>query len=537
MVEIHTPERAAMIAQASTSDPPRVGFVERLASEPPPGERLALGLGPGVSLAEEGRDELTAAWGFGRLIFRSLPGGVRGALCGLGEGVSRHELATRVLAVDGPPGLARLYYHLRQLEERGLLERSARRGPSRLAVLRPLGGAGFRRTVPAPFPLRGDRSYVVSSLALLRRQGRGVVAESPLGWATVVLEDALALEVVLGLLQPAGVDELIRRLEGRAGFGLDRSIEEILQLLIEARIISEAGFDGSTDEERDPRLAMWSSHDLYFHQRSRFGRHQGSFGATFPHVGRLAPPAAVRPPSGTKRIELVKPDLASLHAREPSLGEVMERRASLRSYSSQAMSLEQLATFLYRVARVKETATFEVASPDGREQATVEITSRPYPGGGRAHELELYLAIRACEGVEAGLFHYDPLGHALEEVRPLDTRVDALLRYSCVSALIAEPPPILIVIATRIARVAWKYDTIAYATVLKDVGVLYQTMYLVSTAMGLAPCALGSGSPDMFADATGLDPLVETSVGEFMLGLPERDDHVPSIARTEASHG
>jgi SagB-type dehydrogenase family enzyme len=232
----------------------------------------------------------------------------------------------------------------------------------------------------------------------------------------------------------------------------------------------------------------------------------------------------VRPPSGTKRIELVTPDLASLHAHEASLGEVIERRASIRSYSPQAMSLEQLATFLYRVARVKELGRFEVASPDGRDHATVEVTSRPYPGGGQAHELELYLAIRACDGVDAGLYHYDPLGHALEEVRSLDATVDALLGYSCISAQLAEPPPILIVIAARIARVAWKYDAIAYATVLKDVGVLYQTMYLVATAMHLAPCALGSGSPDMFADATGLDPLVETSVGEFMLGLPDLGD-------------
>jgi SagB-type dehydrogenase family enzyme len=58
----------------------------------------------------------------------------------------------------------------------------------------------------------------------------------------------------------------------------------------------------------------------------------------------------------------------------------------------------------------------------------------------------------------------------------------------------------------------------AYALVLKHVGVLCQTMYLVATAMGLAPCALGTGDSDLFAYATGLDYVAESSVGEFALG-------------------
>jgi SagB-type dehydrogenase family enzyme len=58
----------------------------------------------------------------------------------------------------------------------------------------------------------------------------------------------------------------------------------------------------------------------------------------------------------------------------------------------------------------------------------------------------------------------------------------------------------------------------AYAATLKNVGVLYQTMYLVATAMGLAPCALGAGNADLFAAAVGTDYYAESSVGEFMLG-------------------
>ena len=60
--------------------------------------------------------------------------------------------------------------------------------------------------------------------------------------------------------------------------------------------------------------------------------------------------------------------------------------------------------------------------------------------------------------------------------------------------------------------------SIAYALTLKHVGVVFQTMYLAATAMGLAPCAVGCGDADLFARAAGTDYCAETSVGEFLLG-------------------
>jgi hypothetical protein len=47
--------------------------------------------------------------------------------------------------------------------------------------------------------------------------------------------------------------------------------------------------------------------------------------------------------------------------------------------------------------------------------------------------------------------------------------------------------------------------------------VVYQTCYLVATAMRLAPCGLGSGDAHLAARAFGLDWQQGSSVGEFML--------------------
>jgi SagB-type dehydrogenase family enzyme len=135
--------------------------------------------------------------------------------------------------------------------------------------------------------------------------------------------------------------------------------------------------------------------------------------------------------------------------------------------------------------------------------------------------------VNRCRGLARGIYHYDPVEHQLGR---LDTPRQALQ-----SLLDDCPPPedprnpwqILIVITARFRRVTWKYRALSYATILKDVGALLQTMYLVATALDLAPCALGGGDSERFARIIGRDFFDETSVGEFLLGSrPRRGSRV-----------
>ena len=64
-------------------------------------------------------------------------------------------------------------------------------------------------------------------------------------------------------------------------------------------------------------------------------------------------------------------------------------------------------------------------------------------------------------------------------------------------------PQILFTIAARFNRIAWKYSAIAYSLILKDVGVLLQTLYLTATDLGLGGCAIGTSNIDLFARMTG----------------------------------
>ena len=95
-----------------------------------------------------------------------------------------------------------------------------------------------------------------------------------------------------------------------------------------------------------------------------------------------------------------------------------------------------------------------------------------------------------------------------------------LAQYSRFTAGMAGPPQVVLLLAARFGRVMLTYESIAYALVLKHVGVLCESLYLAASAMGLAPCGLEGGNSDAFCAAAGTDYYEETTVGEFVLGRP-----------------
>src|SRR5262249_44708547 len=149
------------------------------------------------------------------------------------------------------------------------------------------------------------------------------------------------------------------------------------------------------------------------------------------------------------------------------------------------ITVEQLGELLYRTVRTR--MTFE--GSDGQI-----LADRPYPCGGAVHELEIYPLVSSCTGLEPGLWHYDGHEHALERVADAGPATRVLVEQAKSASLMEADPQVLLIVAARFGRIMWKYDTIAYSLTLKHVGVLYQTIYLVATAMGLAVCGMGGGN-------------------------------------------
>ncbi len=296
----------------------------------------------------------------------------------------------------------------------------------------------------------------------------------------------------------------------------------MLRLLLQARLLVR--LDSEADPERDDQsVAQWHPLDLAFHARNRLGRRGPGYGGTFPFKGTFPEPPVRRAPGGGTRIVLPRPDLAAAAAADPPLTTVVEGRRSTRIHDDAApLDVARLGDLLYRTCRVRTVLT----DPESGS----EFALRPYPSGGALYELEVYPVVRLCDGVPPGLYRYDGEAHELELVGDAGPHVDGLLEQARVSALMDEQPQIVLTVAARFPRVTWKYEGMQYSLTLKHVGVLYQTVYLVATAMDIGVCGLGGGDSDLFARAAGLDYLTETSVGEMILGSIPAGHRGPALA-------
>ncbi|WP_405700038.1 SagB family peptide dehydrogenase [Streptomyces sp. NBC_01383] len=368
-----------------------------------------------------------------------------------------------------------------------------------------------------PAPVDTDAAVRLSRFAFCRSRDGVLVLESPLVKFRAVLADRGARELTAALGQPVAA--------GRAGEGTGLGPQESLDVLahlIGAGFAEAAGPDGTFASDTEPKLRQWDFHDLLFHSRVRSGRYDGIFGAVYPYQGEIEPRPAVKPVPPGEAVDLYRPLRRDIDARDPSLTAAIETRRSHRTYGERELTAEELGEFLYRVQRVRVHHTPGADSPGADE-----VISRPYPSGGSLYELELYVTVLRCAGLAPGIYHYDSYGHRLVLVNDAEVDRRSLLNVASRSVGFDVRPDVLITVTSRFQRMAWKYRAMAYATTLRHTGVLYQTMYLVATAMGLAPCGLGNGDADMSARVLGLDYLEESSVGDFLLGTPGQD---PTIA-------
>jgi SagB-type dehydrogenase family enzyme len=312
----------------------------------------------------------------------------------------------------------------------------------------------------------------------------------------------------------------LKQLRRQAGFpGL-----ELLALLVDCRIlfkVDPARTSGLRPAEGDDNLVLWDFHDLLFHARSTEGRHANPLGGVYPYVGVVPALPAVRPRWPGKTIDLRK---LSAHSQVgSSAATLLRERHSTRSFDDgRPITLAELARFLDGIARVQ--STFNSKADPGGDGHVVEYAVRPYPSGGGSYELELYLAVDKCEGLARGFYHYDAGAHALVAIAARAHELDSLLMAAEFAMAAPAPPQVLITIAARFGRVSWKYSSIAYALILKDVGALMQTFYLMATDMGLGGCAIGIANIDLFAKMTGIEFHVEGPVGQFALGRAAKLD-------------
>ncbi|WP_300163185.1 SagB family peptide dehydrogenase [Bradyrhizobium sp.] len=364
---------------------------------------------------------------------------------------------------------------------------------------------------PQVAKLAANDRIVLSRFAYMRRRGDEMILESPLAAALFRIRDPKIAATLTSLATPQTLGKL-RRQDGFPG-------AELIGLLLDCGMLFRvaAGSSGLRADEGDDNLVLWDFHDLLFHTHSTEGRQANPLGGLYPYADTMPPPPSVRATWPGQAI-----DLRHLLPESPNRGSsalnLFRARHSTRDFDdNDPITLAELSQFLDNTARIKAHWENRADLGDG-SGPMIAYTVRPYPSGGSSYELELYLTVANCRGLDRGFYHYDADRHALVPISVQPQDIEAQLDSAIFAMDAPNSPQVLITIAARFDRISWKYSSIAYSLVLKNVGVMMQTLYLMAADMGLGGCAIGNNNIDRFARMTGVEFHVEGPVGQFALG-------------------
>src|SRR5262249_45939043 len=116
--------------------------------------------------------------------------------------------------------------------------------------------------------------------------------------------------------------------------------------------------------------------------------------------------------------------------------------------------------------------------------------------------------------------HYRPAEHQLVRRGAFDADAQRFVRSLARSTIARGKAWVAMAVTARIGRLSWKYEGLAYALALKELGGLMQTVCLCAHAFGLGACIAGNGGLDPLAASAGIDRLEEPQIGELIIGKP-----------------
>ncbi|HID17861.1 TPA: SagB/ThcOx family dehydrogenase [Candidatus Bathyarchaeota archaeon] len=159
-----------------------------------------------------------------------------------------------------------------------------------------------------------------------------------------------------------------------------------------------------------------------------------------------------------------------------SVEEAIAKRRSIRRYSKEPLTLQELARILWAAQGITDPKT----------------GFRAAPSAGATYPLEVYVALGdgGVAGLEAGIYRYDSLRHKLELCIKGDYRgelASAALEQSWVRSA-----PVDIVIAAVYERTTRRYGNRGIRYVHMEVGHVGENIYLQATALGLGTVVVGA---------------------------------------------
>lgn len=238
------------------------------------------------------------------------------------------------------------------------------------------------------------------------------------------------------------------------------------------------------DGERAPITDVWLAHQFLKTDPERDDM------SVLQNINSYTAPPVLKEYPDRERIELPT-DLLPLPF---PLEEVLAKRATRRDFSKGPLSLRELATLLHRSYGIRaRSLAYNVRG----------FPSRFVPTTGGLQSVEVYMAVNAVEGLEKGLYHYNPGRHCLEILDRGNFRRKVV--RSCVYQDWIDAASVVFFLTCDMRKVYWKYGRRGYRFVHVDAGIVSHTLHLVASSLRLRSCIVAGYNDDAVHDLLQVD--------------------------------
>ncbi|MGL4107566.1 SagB/ThcOx family dehydrogenase [Clostridium sp. LP20] len=190
------------------------------------------------------------------------------------------------------------------------------------------------------------------------------------------------------------------------------------------------------------------------------------------------------------------PEVTKEIQKKSNVFDCINDRRSIRNYSHEYITLEQLSYLLWATQGIQEVV----------EKS--KTTRRRVPSGGAVHPFETYLIINRVSELESGIYRYLPLEHKLifiNLVNDVSIKIDkATPRQPFVQNFVSKSA-VIFAWSCIPYRAEYKFDITAHKKILIDIGHVCQNLYIGAEAVGCGACAIGIYDQKLIDEMLNLD--------------------------------
>lgn len=174
---------------------------------------------------------------------------------------------------------------------------------------------------------------------------------------------------------------------------------------------------------------------------------------------------------------------------EARITPLLQNRRSLRKYSPEPISIKELSFLLW--------ASQGITAQSGK------YYFRTAPSGGALYPIETYVSVHCVEGLQAGLYHFDPEMFRLERLTEITVEKD--LSKACLNQTFISSSSVTFIWSAVFYRNMNKYGDRGLRYVLLDAGHICQNLLIAAEAINCGGCPVGAFFDEELNDIIDID--------------------------------